>query len=364
LTQEEATESRSSRAQERRVRRRTVGVRAAVGIAAALLLAGAGLGAYRYSTTRVSAAAPPLASVATSVTTAAAAPVTNQVEVPSLVGMPLAQAKAIVEAAGLSALVDVDASAPSSPGQGVRSQRPAAGAVVSAGTALTLAVGPAGKGASGTKPGSGGYVVVIDPGHQSHGNAALEPIGPGSKQTQPKATAGSTGVTTGVPEHEINLQIATNLQNKLEAAGVRVVMTRTTNDVDISNAQRAAIANAEKANLFLRIHADSSAVATATGVSTLYPASNQWTKTTAAASKKAGMVIQANLVSETGARDNGALQRDDIAGFNWAKVPSVLVEAGYQSNPVEDRLLASSRYQDQVAQGIADGVLSFLSGGR
>ncbi len=101
-------------------------------------------------------------------------------------------------------------------------------------------------------------VVCIDPGHQKRSNMSAEPIGPGSDEGKPKVTGGTTGVKTRLPEHEVTLQISMNLKERLEEAGVKVVMTRTTNDVDVSNSERAAIANKAKADLFVRIHADGS----------------------------------------------------------------------------------------------------------
>jgi len=59
--------------------------------------------------------------------------------------------------------------------------------------------------------------------------------------------------------------------------------------------------------------------------------------------------------------NRGAIQRSDLSGFNWAKVPSVLVEAGFLSNPAEDRLLATTAYQDKVAEGMAQGVKAYLN---
>jgi N-acetylmuramoyl-L-alanine amidase len=102
----------------------------------------------------------------------------------------------------------------------------------------------------------------------------------------------------------------------------------------------------------------------ATGVSMLYPASNQWTKSFSAASQRAAETVQRAVVASTGARNNGAVARDDVAGFNWAKVPCILVNAGNPANSVEDRLLASARYQDRLAQGMTDGILKCLDGGR
>jgi len=231
---------------------------------------------------------------------------------------------------------------------------------------VTLRVPLAAKTSGAPKLGgkSGPVVVVIDPGHQSRPESAAEPIGPGSPTTQAKSTAGSTGPATGIPEYEIDLQIATNLKDRLTAAGVRVIMTRTTNDVDLSNVQRALIANAAKATLFVRVHADSAIGADQTGVTTLYPATNQWTKPISAASRKAAELVQGAVVASTEARDNGEVGRTDQAGFNWSTVPCILVSTGNPANAVEDKLLTSAHYQDLVAQGLADGILDFCGKGQ
>jgi N-acetylmuramoyl-L-alanine amidase len=130
--------------------------------------------------------------------------------------------------------------------------------------------------------------------------------------------------------------------------------------VNLSNAQRAQIANRAKASLFLRIHMNGSPSARQAGLSTLYPAVTRWTKATSAPSRRAAAVIQQSALSATGAPSDGLHARSDLAGFNWCTRPSVLVECGYMSNRVEDRLLASPKYQDKVAAGITRGVLAYL----
>jgi N-acetylmuramoyl-L-alanine amidase len=175
-------------------------------------------------------------------------------------------------------------------------------------------------------------------------------------------TAGGAGVLTDVPEFEITLELATNVRKRLEAAGVKVVMTRETNDVDLSNAARAAIANEARASLFVRLDADSDPDPTLSGVSTLYPASNPWTRAIAASSKRAAGLVQKRASSATGAVNRGTAERSDVTGFNWAKVPSILVQTGYPSNAVEDRLLGSPGYQDKLSSGIAEGIVAYLKG--
>ena len=50
-------------------------------------------------------------------------------------------------------------------------------------------------------------------------------------------------------------------------------------------------------------------------------------------------------------------ERADLAGFNYSKVPAVLVECGFLSNAAEDHLIETPAYQDKLAAGLAAGVL-------
>jgi N-acetylmuramoyl-L-alanine amidase len=288
------------------------------------------------------------------------------VEVPSLVGLNLDQAMLVLQTAGLTVAVSSEGTPTAGPRM-VSLQEPEAGGLAEAGSKVRIVVPPAAS-ASSSKKGGGAskktFVVCIDPGHQAHSDTSLEAVGPGSAEQKPKVSGGATGAFTKVPEFELALQIATNLQNRLQQEGLTVVMTRTTNDVNVSNAQRAEVANSAHADLFVRIHADGSTDENLSGVSTLYPASNPWTKPIAGESHRAAVAIQSGLVSATGAVDRGAIESADLAGFNWAKVPSVLVETGFLTNRVEDRLLASPHYQDELAQGIADGILTYSTGRR
>ena len=273
------------------------------------------------------------------------------VEVPNVIGRQVAEAVQLVEAAGLTPSV------PDGSEGTVQDQEPAAGSVVAASTRVNLIVAvTTPKVSNSGKP----VVVCIDPGHQARSDTKKEPIGPDSSTMKPRVTGGVTGVETGIPEYEIALQVSMNLKQRLEAAGIRVVMTRTTNDVNISNAERAEIANKAGAALFVRMHANGNPDTGVAGVSTLYPSDARWTKSIQAKSRQAADLVQRAMLTATGAPNDGVHPRADLAGFNWAKVPAVLVECGYLSNPVEDRLLASPAYQDKVAMGIASGVLRYL----
>ena len=143
---------------------------------------------------------------------------------------------------------------------------------------------------------SAGLVVVIDPGHQARADYTLEPIGPGASEQKAKVSSGTAGVVTGTPESELVLAVALKLRDSLEAQGIEVVMTRTGQDVSISNIQRAQIANDAGADLFVRVHADGNADSAVHGIHVLYPASIAgWTDEIAAASKRAATMAQDEL---------------------------------------------------------------------
>jgi N-acetylmuramoyl-L-alanine amidase len=195
-------------------------------------------------------------------------------------------------------------------------------------------------------------VICIDPGHQAHANLNRGSTDSGS---------GTKGILSGVPEYQITLAISLKLKNLLEKKGAKVVMTREINEVDISNVERAEIANRSNADLFVRIHADGNTDTSQNGISVLYPAKYQWTKRIYVESKRAAQLTLDELSVTTGAKKNMIVARGDITGFNWSKVPVILVETGYLTNPREDKLLNTDDYQWKVAQGICNGILRFFN---
>ncbi|MGD2277519.1 N-acetylmuramoyl-L-alanine amidase [Bacillus wiedmannii] len=203
----------------------------------------------------------------------------------------------------------------------------------------------------------GKFLVVIDPGHQQKANLNLEPIGPGATTQKYKVTDGTTGVVTKKREAVLVLEMASVLKEKLEAKGIQVLMTRTSQDVDISNKERATFANDHKANLFLRLHADGSENPNQSGFAVLTPAEGSpYTKEIYAESLQISQTIVNKMRENHQVKVNGIKFRDDLSGFNWAKVPGVLLELGFMSSSEEDKKLSDPQYVNSLLQSVTDSV--------
>lgn len=207
-----------------------------------------------------------------------------------------------------------------------------------------------------------GYTVVIDAGHQKKANTALEPIGPGASTKKMKVTGGATGTATGQAEYKLNLKVAKLLQKELKSRGYKVIMVRTSHNVNMSNSERAKIANKANADVFIRIHANADSSSSANGALTISPTKdNPYCKSIYKKSKQLSEAVLKEFCKSTGVKNRGVMYTDSMSGINWCKVPVTIIEMGFLSNASEDKKMATSSYQKKMATGMANGIDSYLN---
>lgn len=200
------------------------------------------------------------------------------------------------------------------------------------------------------------FIVCIDPGHQAKGDGKSEPIAPGSGQRKARVSSGTAGVGTKKAEYVVNLEASLLLKEMLTEKGYKVCMTRESHDVNISNAERAELANREGAHMTIRIHCDSIGNGGKTGATLLVPSkTSKYTSNIYDKSYAYADILKTKL-KEKGVKVNGIFERSDMTGFNWSRVPVVIFEMGFMSNYNEDRMLSDPNYQRKLMEAVVEAL--------
>ncbi|WP_328326036.1 MULTISPECIES: N-acetylmuramoyl-L-alanine amidase [unclassified Streptomyces] len=225
---------------------------------------------------------------------------------------------------------------------------------------------------AGHKP-LAGKVVVIDPGHNPnnyrHPTEINRRVNIGNGTTECDTTGTSTN--NGYAEARFTLDVSHRLRALLEKQGAKVRLTQ--NDDHSFGpcvTERAAFGNKAKADAAISVHADGSSVGHR-GFHVILPALvKAGTANTAdivAPSRDLGTRIAGKFVRDTRTSPSnyigggtGLDTRGDLGGLNLSTVPKVFIECGNMRDPKDAALLTSGSWRQKAAQGIADGISSFL----
>lgn len=202
-------------------------------------------------------------------------------------------------------------------------------------------------------------LIAIDPGHQGPDvdMTAMEPDAPGSSNMKVKATGGTAGKYSGVPEYQLNLDISLMLKGALLEQGYNVILTREDNETAISNKERAELANAQGADISIRIHANGSEDSSVNGALVLVgSADNPYVGHLHEKSYQLGEKILSAYCRETGMANLGIQNNDTMTGINWSEIPVVILEMGFMSNESDDLNMADISYRKKMVTGIVNGI--------
>lgn len=215
-----------------------------------------------------------------------------------------------------------------------------------------------------TGPEKKGILIAIDPGHQdfSVDMSAKEQNGPGASIWKAKASTGTVGVYSNIPEFQLNLDISLMLREELVKNGYDVIMTREDNMTAISNSERAMLANNAGADVSIRIHANGSEDGSVSGALALIPSSsNPYVSYLYEPSNRLADCVLTSYCESTGFRNLGITQNDTMTGINWSQVPVMILEMGFMTNQQDDLAMADPEFRKQMVSGIVAGIDLYFS---
>ena len=221
-----------------------------------------------------------------------------------------------------------------------------------------------------------GKVVVIDPGHNpgyfQHSSEIYQKVNIGTNWKECDTTGTSTNA--GYSEARFTLDVAHRLRALLEKQGATV---RLTHDGDRPAwgpcvTERAEIGNAAHADAAISLHADGAPEGDR-GFHVILPASVHSgaadTRPIVASSRTLGERVESDFAKVTGSAPSnyvgngtGLDVRKDLGGLNLSTVPKVFIECGNMRDSKDAALLTSGAWRQKAAQGISEGIVSFLRG--
>lgn len=187
------------------------------------------------------------------------------------------------------------------------------------------------------------YTVVIDPGH-----GGVDP--------------GSIGYKTKVKEADLNLKLSYMLKEKLEAAGINIVMTRKDENALAEGTGKAfkkrdmelrkELIKQVRPNMVISIHMNSYTKHNLRGAQVFYDKTSD-------ISKQIAESIQEEFIKDL-VKGNKCTSPGDYFMLKCTTAPSVIVECGFISNEEEEKLLLTEEYQEKIVDCIYMGIVKFL----
>jgi N-acetylmuramoyl-L-alanine amidase len=176
-----------------------------------------------------------------------------------------------------------------------------------------------------------GRRIVVDPGHGG---------------TDPGFTSGET------TEADLVFDLASRIEGRLAAAGATVYLTRG-RDQEPSLEERTGLANSARADLFLSLHVDAHPSEHARGVASFYYGTGSGASSTAG--EQFANLIRRETIARTGMVDLGSHPKTwDL--LRMTRMPSVRLDVGYLTHPVDRLLLLDARLRSAIAHGVLAAV--------
>ena len=156
----------------------------------------------------------------------------------------------------------------------------------------------------------------------------------------------------GIAEKDINLQIALLVKNRLEEKGYRVMMPREIDEY-LEKEERVELANSYQADAYVSIHQNTyeGRDKSVCGIETWYDGADDTRD-----SGRLARLIHQETIRSTGATERELLECADFCVTGKTLMPACLIETGFLSNPQERTLLSTAEYQEEIAEGICNGI--------